>query len=192
MSQHDMKLANGPGATFRVDLNGALSALVSQSSGATAPSPAFPCQLWANTGTGRLKQRDSANTQWLDRGGLDTARAPFGGYTGITAVSTNTGLTATNLGQLVLVTAVGTTQTLPPLASSPAGASVTLAVFAATTIKGSGTELITNIYNTSSPNSMVLCAGEQTTLTSNGSGGVNWVTASYERAERPGWQCVQR
>jgi hypothetical protein len=78
------------------------------------------------------------------------------------------------------------------LASSPAGASVTLAVFAATTIKGSGTELITNIYNTSSPNSMVLCAGEQTTLTSNGSGGVNWVTASYERAERPGWQCVQR
>jgi hypothetical protein len=99
------------------------------------------------------------------------------------------------------------------LASSPAGASVTFAVFAATTIKGSGTELITNIYNTSSPNSMVLCAvccvlcavccvlcavccvlcaGELTTLTSNGSGGVNWVTASYERAERPGWQCVQR
>ncbi|MNJ19111.1 hypothetical protein D3C77_134290 [compost metagenome] len=72
MSQHDMDVANGPGLTFRSDMNAALQALASQSSGASEPSPIFPCQVWGDTGTGRLKQRNSTNTTWLDKGPLNS------------------------------------------------------------------------------------------------------------------------
>ena len=71
MSQHDMTLDNGPGVVFRGDANNALKALASQSSGASAPGITFPCQLWADTGTGRLRQRNAANSIWLDRGPLN-------------------------------------------------------------------------------------------------------------------------
>lgn len=71
MSQHDMTLDNASGLGFRSDANNALQALASQSSGASAPSPTFPCQVWGDTGTGRLKQRNAANSAWLDKGPLD-------------------------------------------------------------------------------------------------------------------------
>lgn len=71
MSQHDMTLDNGPGVVFRGDANNALKALASQSGGPSAPGVTFPSQLWADTGTGRLKQRNAANSIWLDRGPLD-------------------------------------------------------------------------------------------------------------------------
>jgi len=70
MSQHDMNLANQAGAAFRADLNNALGALVTLSSGATAPSPTFAFQFWADTSTGLLKVRNSANTAWVDVGTL--------------------------------------------------------------------------------------------------------------------------
>lgn len=71
MSQHDMTLDNASGLVFRTDANAALQALASQSSGPSAPSPTFPCQVWGDTGTGRLKQRNAANSAWLDKGPLD-------------------------------------------------------------------------------------------------------------------------
>lgn len=71
MSQHDMTLDNASGLVFRNDANAALQALASQCSGASAPSPTFPCQVWGDTGTSRLKQRNAANTAWLDKGPLD-------------------------------------------------------------------------------------------------------------------------
>jgi hypothetical protein len=71
MSQHDMTLDNAPGVVFRGDANNALKALASQSGGPSAPGATFPSQLWADTGTGRLRQRNAANSAWLDRGPLD-------------------------------------------------------------------------------------------------------------------------
>lgn len=65
MSQHDMDLANAAGASFRADLNNALLALVSHSSGATAPSTTFSYMLWADTTLGLLKIRNAANNAWL-------------------------------------------------------------------------------------------------------------------------------
>jgi multisubunit Na+/H+ antiporter MnhB subunit len=70
MSQHDMNLENQAGAAFRADLNNALGALVTLSSGATAPTPTFAFQFWADTSTGILKIRNSANTAWVDVGTL--------------------------------------------------------------------------------------------------------------------------
>jgi len=83
MSQHDMTVDNGAGLAVRADLNLALKALASQCSGASAPSPSYPCQLWADTGTGRIRQRDSANTLWIDLGPLDSATRYAGRLIGV-------------------------------------------------------------------------------------------------------------
>jgi hypothetical protein len=77
MSQHDFTVDNGAGVAVRADINLALKALASQSSGASAPSPTFPAQVWADTGTGRLKQRNAANSAWVDKGPIDGPMAPL-------------------------------------------------------------------------------------------------------------------
>lgn len=71
MSQHDMDVANQAGAAFRADLNDALKALASVSSGSSAPTTTFPYQLWADTNTGLLKMRNGANNAWIGIGSLD-------------------------------------------------------------------------------------------------------------------------
>lgn len=78
MSQHDMNLADQAGAAFRADLNNALAALVGNSSGATEPATMFAYMFWADTTSGRLKQRNAANSAWLDRGPLAGVYATFG------------------------------------------------------------------------------------------------------------------
>lgn len=94
MSQHDMDLANATGATVRADLNLALGALVTQSSGLTAPSTTFAYQMWADTTTGLLKIRNAANSAWVTIG---------------TLASTNLGLLSLAGGTLTgaLIAAVG-------------------------------------------------------------------------------------
>lgn len=68
MSQHDMDLANGSGASFRADLNVALGALATCQSGTSAPSPTFPNQFWYDSTNGILKKRNNANSAWEDFG----------------------------------------------------------------------------------------------------------------------------
>ena len=65
MSQHDFVLDNQSGASFRADLNAALLAIETCSSGNSAPSVTYPFMLWADTANGILKQRDATNTTWL-------------------------------------------------------------------------------------------------------------------------------
>ena len=65
MSQHDMNIANQGFPAFRSDLNNALTALVSTSSGATEPTTMFANQLWYDTATDTLKIRDEANAAWI-------------------------------------------------------------------------------------------------------------------------------
>jgi len=65
MAQHDYVLDNQSGAEFRQDLNNALSAIVSQNSGATEPSTTYAYMLWADTTSNQLKQRNAANTDWV-------------------------------------------------------------------------------------------------------------------------------
>ena len=61
MSQHDYDLANAAGASFRADANLALTAIVSNNSGAAEPTTKFAYMWWADTATGMLKIRNSAN-----------------------------------------------------------------------------------------------------------------------------------
>lgn len=69
--QHDGVIANASGAAVRQDLNNALQALLSNSSGATAPATTYSFQFWADTTAGQLKQRNSANDAWIVVAELD-------------------------------------------------------------------------------------------------------------------------
>jgi hypothetical protein len=70
MSQHDFVLDNQSGAAFRGDLNAALMALVSKSSGDAAPSVTYPLMFWADTTNNLLMMRNASNTAWLTIGKL--------------------------------------------------------------------------------------------------------------------------
>ena len=73
MAQHDYIISNQSGAAFRSDLNNGLAAIVSQNSGAVQPSTTYAYQWWADTTTGLLKMRNSANNAWITIGTLADA-----------------------------------------------------------------------------------------------------------------------
>lgn len=77
MSQHDMVIDNAPGGTVRGDVNNAFAALVGQNSGATAPATTYAYMFWADTTTGKLKQRNAANSAWIEI--LPSLASTYGG-----------------------------------------------------------------------------------------------------------------
>jgi|TARA_Y100000033_G_scaffold15761_1_gene14732 hypothetical protein len=71
MAQHDQNLANASGSAFRADLNNALSAIFSNSSGATEPSVTTAYMWWADTTANQMKIRNSNNDGWITLRELD-------------------------------------------------------------------------------------------------------------------------
>jgi hypothetical protein len=65
MSQHDYNIANGGGAAVRADINAALLAILSQNSGATAPTTTKPFMFWYDSANTVLKMRNPADNGWL-------------------------------------------------------------------------------------------------------------------------------
>jgi len=65
MSQNDMTISNQGFPATRADINLALQALASTSSGATAPSTTFANQLWYDDANNILKIRNEANSAWI-------------------------------------------------------------------------------------------------------------------------------
>lgn len=182
MSQHDMDVANGPGLTFRTDMNAALQALASQSSGAPTPNPTFPCQLWGDTGSGRLKQRNSANTAWLDRGALDSlGDLPLSGGTMTGPINdaptqTIASATLTDIGAATSnVVAISGTTTITGLGTIAAGSR--------RTVRFLGSLLLT--YNAAS---LILPASANITTAANDTaeflslGAGNWICLRYNPA----------
>lgn len=66
MAQHDYILDNQDGASFRADINSVLAAIASCNSGATAPATTYAYQVWHDTTTGLIKQRNATNTAWVN------------------------------------------------------------------------------------------------------------------------------
>lgn len=66
MSQHDMNISNQTFTATRSDINAALQALATNNSGATQPATTFAYQWWADTTSGILKQRNAANSAWVN------------------------------------------------------------------------------------------------------------------------------
>lgn len=110
MAQHDYVIANQSGASFRSDLNNALSAVATNNSGTSEPSTTYAYQWWADSNTGLLKQRAANNASWITIGtlastnlGLATLASPS--FTGTATFAGDVLLSGT--GQLDLP--VGTT-----------------------------------------------------------------------------------
>lgn len=66
MSQNDFNLANQGFPSMRADINSALQALASNSSGDTSPATTYPSQFWYETDTNILHIRNENDTTWLD------------------------------------------------------------------------------------------------------------------------------
>ena len=66
MSQNDFNIANQGFPSFRSDLNDALQALASNSSGATEPATTYAGQFWYDSTNDVLKFRNEANSAWID------------------------------------------------------------------------------------------------------------------------------
>lgn len=77
MSQNDFTIANQTAPNFRSDLNDALAALASLSSGATAPAATFANQLWYDTANKILKVRSESDDAWISMGYLDQSTNTF-------------------------------------------------------------------------------------------------------------------
>ena len=65
MAQHDYVIANQGFPSFRSDLNVALSAIVSNNSGATQPSTMYAYQMWYETDTNIWQMRNADNDAWI-------------------------------------------------------------------------------------------------------------------------------
>jgi hypothetical protein len=96
MAQGDMNIANQGFPAFRADLNDQFEALVTNSSGATAPATTFPHQWWLDTSTtpSTLRQRNAANDAWIVVGLLNQSTNTFNlpvaqGGTGLATLTAN-------------------------------------------------------------------------------------------------------
>lgn len=107
MAQHSYSIPNQSGASFRSDLNNALSAIVSQNSGASAPTTTYAYQFWADTTNGLLKQRDAANAAWVTIGTLGSANLGLASLAGATFTGNTTVQTNNFPGVILNSTAVG-------------------------------------------------------------------------------------
>jgi hypothetical protein len=75
MSQNDCVIANGTGAVVLADMNSAIKALASCQSGAVQPVTRYAGMFWLDTSiapNGYLRQRNKANTAWVDVIGIPT------------------------------------------------------------------------------------------------------------------------
>jgi len=70
MAQHDFDIANQTFPATRTDLNNALEALATLSSGATEPTTTYADMLWYDSGNNILKMRSEADDAWINVGYL--------------------------------------------------------------------------------------------------------------------------
>lgn len=89
-AQHDMVVDNSTAATVRADINSALSALATNSSGATEPATKYAYQWWADTTSGYMKLRNAANNGWITTYTLANGPLPHTGAATITTLGTIT------------------------------------------------------------------------------------------------------
>ncbi len=73
MSQHDMNIANQGFPAFRTDLNNALLALVSLSSGSSAPPSPTQYQLWLDTSASPLLLKIYDGVDWIALSSINTS-----------------------------------------------------------------------------------------------------------------------
>lgn len=96
MAQHDYVIDNQSAPSARSDLNGALQAIVTQNSGASAPTTTYSDMFWYDTANNQIKKRNEANSAWITLGTIDEATGKF---------TPNSALTTTGIDPATLVVA---------------------------------------------------------------------------------------
>jgi len=86
MSQHDYVIDNQSAPAARADINSALGAIVSQNSGATAPTTLYANMIWYDTANNQIKKRNEANSAWITLGTIDESTGKFDPNASFTAV----------------------------------------------------------------------------------------------------------
>lgn len=66
MAQHDMIIDNATFAAFRADVNSAIQALVTNNNGPDEPEVTYPRMWWPDETSGWMKQRNAADTAWIN------------------------------------------------------------------------------------------------------------------------------
>jgi hypothetical protein len=94
MAEHDYVIANQNGANTRSDLNNALAAIVSNNSKATAPTTTYAFMWWADTANDILKQRNAADSAWINILTLSTG-APLATIANFTSTGIDDNATST-------------------------------------------------------------------------------------------------
>lgn len=89
MSQHDFNIANQLTPNHRIDLNNALVALASNSSGASEPSTTYANMFWYDSSANTLKIRNEANSGWISLGYVDQPTGKFSIFDDTLVVSTS-------------------------------------------------------------------------------------------------------
>lgn len=77
MSQHDFVIDNQNAPASRADINNALQALASCSSGTTAPVATYANMLWYDIANDLLKIRNETNSAWITLGTVDQTNNVF-------------------------------------------------------------------------------------------------------------------
>jgi len=77
MAQHDYNIANDTAANVRADINNVLEAIVSNNSGASAPSTTYANQWWYDSSNDILKIRNEADTAWIEVGTVNQDDGEF-------------------------------------------------------------------------------------------------------------------
>jgi len=106
MSQHDFNIANQSFPATRTDLNNALVALASNSSGDAEPATKYANQWWYETDTNTLKLRNEANDAWISIAVLDQSGNAVQSITtaGLTLGSTAISASGAEINQLDAIT----------------------------------------------------------------------------------------
>jgi hypothetical protein len=102
MSQNDFVIANDTAANVRADLNLALQALASTSSGATAPATTYANMLWYDTAANFLYMRSEADDAWIKLGTLDQGTNTFSAEVTLPTLATATWETGTATDEAVI------------------------------------------------------------------------------------------
>lgn len=160
MSQNDMSVANGSGSTVRADINSALQALASQSSGSSAPGTTYACQPWFDETNNLLKMRDEANANWVTIASLvSTTWVP---YSNGAALGTLANQNASAIGADLVMNAKAIKTALATVASA---SNVNLDTAAGNNIDLTGTTTITAFTIAAGTQYFVRYTGAGLTLT---------------------------
>jgi hypothetical protein len=77
MSQSNYNIPNQSAPAVRAQLNSVFGSIATNNSGSAAPSTTFAHQWWYDTTTNILRQRNAANSAWIDIGTFDQTGGTF-------------------------------------------------------------------------------------------------------------------